>query len=97
MTQALINGLAQGVVFAVVGVAFALVYATTKTFYVALGSIYTLSPYLLLAAIQHGLSLPLGFVLVVPIAALISVLCEEAEIIHITCTAEIRVRIGHSA
>lgn len=77
VTQALINGLAQGLIFAVVGVAFALVYVTTKTFYIALGAIYTLSPYLLLAAIQHGLPSPLGFIFVVLIAALISVLCEE--------------------
>lgn len=77
MTQVLINGFIQGLLFSVVGVAFALVYATTRIFYIALGAIYTLSLYVLLALIRFGLPWPLAIALVVITAAVVSVLCEE--------------------
>lgn len=78
MAQALINGLIQGLIFASVGVAFALVYATTRTFYLALGAIYTLSPYLLLTALGLDIPMPLAVAAVVSLASLLSLLSEEA-------------------
>ncbi|PCH96897.1 MAG: hypothetical protein COB83_04065 [Gammaproteobacteria bacterium] len=44
--QIIINGLLQGVLIGAVGVAFALVYRTTKVFHVALGGLFSLSPYI---------------------------------------------------
>ena len=44
--QIIINGILQGVLIGAVGVAFALVYRTTKVFHVALGGLYSLSPYI---------------------------------------------------
>jgi branched-chain amino acid transport system permease protein len=55
MTQVLVNGLVQGLLLAVVGLAFALVYATTRVFYLALGATYSLAPYVLLESFRMGL------------------------------------------
>ncbi len=44
--QIIINGILQGLLIGAVGVAFALVYRTTKVFHVALGGLYSLSPYI---------------------------------------------------
>ena len=77
MTQTLLNGLIQGSLFAVVGVAFALVFATTRTFYIALGAIYTISPYVLLASLGIGAPWFLGVLLALSVAVCLSIICEE--------------------
>lgn len=53
--QILLNGLLQGILFGAFGVAFSLVYRTTKVFYLALGGIGALAPYLVLAGIAVGM------------------------------------------
>lgn len=78
MTQALLNGLIQGSLFAVVGVAFSIVFATTRTFYIALGAIYTVSPYVLLAAIRLHVPWALGVFLALSVAVILSIVCEES-------------------
>lgn len=55
MAQILVNGLVQGLLLAVVAVAFSLVYATTRVFYIALGATYALAPYVLLGCLRLGL------------------------------------------
>lgn len=55
MIQSLVNGLIEGLLLAAVGVAFSLVYATTRVFHIALGAIYAMAPYVLLAALRFGL------------------------------------------
>ncbi len=75
--QILLNGLLQGILFGAVGVAFALVYRTTRVFYIALGGVYALAPYLLLSTMAAGLPVFIGAMLAVALAAAVSVLAEE--------------------
>lgn len=76
--QILINGLLQGVLFGALGVAFSLVYRTTKVFHIALGGIYAAAPFVLLSAMQSGLPLIPSAVFVILAAAGLGVLIEEA-------------------
>lgn len=75
--QVVLNGVIQGMLFAIMGVAFSLAYSATRTFHVALGSIFTLAPYVLLASIESGLGWGGGIILATGVAGLIGVLCEE--------------------
>ncbi len=77
MAQTLLNGLIQGLLFAVVGVAFSLVYATTRVFYLALGATFTLAPYVLLACLNAGVPAALGILLAVLAAACLGLVSEE--------------------
>ena len=76
--QILINGLLQGMLFGAIGVAFALVYRTTHVFYIALGGIYALTPYLLLSGLNVGMPLVLALILALALSALLSILAEES-------------------
>lgn len=77
MTQALLNGLIQGALFALLGLAFSLVYSTTRVFHVALGAIYALAPYVFLSVRNFGLGWAVGAVLTLAASVLVGVLCEE--------------------
>ncbi len=50
--QILINGIISGLSLALLAVAFSAVYLPTRVFYIALGGIYTLTPFLALACLQ---------------------------------------------
>jgi len=76
--QILINGLLQGILIGAIGVAFALVYRTVGVFHIALGGIYALAPYLLMAGIAAGLPFWLAVPLVAIAAVLIGILVEES-------------------
>ena len=78
MIQILFNGLLQGLLLATLSVGFALVYSTTRVFYIALGGIYVLAPYVLLTAIQLGVPLIVGILSSMLICVLLSIVCEEA-------------------
>jgi len=75
--QIIANGLIQGLLFALMGMAFSLVYSTTRTFHIALGAIYALAPYILLACIQAGVGWVIGVVAALCISALVGLICEE--------------------
>lgn len=75
--QIFLNGLLQGVLFGTVGVAFALVYRTTKVFHLALGGCYALAPYLVLAGLALGLPVWLSTFLAAVTTALVGILLEE--------------------
>jgi branched-chain amino acid transport system permease protein len=75
--QTLIDGLVQGILYALVGVAFSLVYSTTHAFHVALGAIYAFAPYLVLTSIRAGIGWTVGSVATVFLAAGMGILCEE--------------------
>lgn len=75
--QILMNGLLQGVLFGAIGVAFALVYRTTKVFHLALGGSLALAPYLALAALGIGFPTWLAALLAVALAAVIGIVIEE--------------------
>lgn len=76
--QIFINGLLQGILFGAVGVAFSLVYRTTKVFHLALGGIGALAPYLVLANISIGISVWFAPIFAIMAAACIGVLIEES-------------------
>lgn len=76
--QIFLNGLLQGVLFGAIGVAFALVYRTTKVFHLALGGIGALAPYLVLASIAAGTPAWLAAVLAVFVAVCLGVLIDES-------------------
>lgn len=75
--QVLINGIIQGLLFALMGVAFSLVYSTTRTFHIALGAIYSLAPYILLLFIGNGLGWVAGILVALIVCAIAGLLCEE--------------------
>ena len=76
--QVLVNGVIQGALYALMGLAFGLVYATTRTFHVALGAIYALAPYILLACLQAGLGWVLGLLFAIGVSGAVGLLCEES-------------------
>lgn len=80
MIQSLLNGVIQGLLLAAVGVAFSLVYATTRVFHIALGAIYTLAPYVLLGALHVGMPWFAGAACAV-LAAVVAGLATE-ELMH---------------
>jgi branched-chain amino acid transport system permease protein len=61
--QILANGLIQGLLIALLEVAFNAVFLPTKIFFIAQAGIYALSPYLVLQAAFWGLPWPLGILL----------------------------------
>jgi len=75
--QILLNGLIQGALFALMGLAFSLVYSTTRVLHVALGAIYALAPYILLASLNAGLGWGGSLILAIGFAVLAGMLCEE--------------------
>jgi len=75
--QIFLNGLLQGILFGTIGVAFALVYRTTKVFHLALGGIGALAPYIGLSSIAAGLPGWVAVVFAVFAAACIGVLIDE--------------------
>lgn len=75
--QILFNGAIQGLLFALMAMSFSLVYGTTRTFHVALGGIFTLSPYVLWACLGAGFGWPAGLVVAVIVACAVGLLCEE--------------------
>lgn len=77
MLQTLFNGLVQGLLFAVIGVAFSLVYSTTRVFYLALGATFTLAPYVLLSSLHVGLPWWAGVFLAVMVGAGLGLVAES--------------------
>jgi len=75
--QILCNGIIQGILFALMGVAFSLVYSTTRVFHVALGGIYALAPYILLASMSQ-IGIVGGIFVTMFVCGLIGLICEEA-------------------
>lgn len=76
--QIFLNGLLQGILFGAIGVAFALVYRTTKVFHLALGGIGALAPYIGLSIIAAGLPGWVAVAFAVFAAACIGVLIDES-------------------
>ena len=78
MLQALINGVHQGLMLSLLGLAFSLVYTTTRVFFVALGAVLTICPYLALTATSIGIPWPAAYLLAIVVCGGLSVVCEEA-------------------
>ncbi len=76
--QVIFNGLVQGACFALIGVGFSLVYATTRrVMFIALGAIFALAPYVLWESSKLGFPLIIGIMLAVTLPSLTSVVCES--------------------
>jgi len=75
--QILINGTIQGLLFALMGIAFSLVYSTTRVFHIALGAIYALAPYILLFFIENGHGWVMGIPAAMMVCAIAGLICEE--------------------
>lgn len=70
--QLLANGLVNGVLFALLAVAFGLVYRSARVFHVAFGTLYVVSAYLLYAAVTWGqLPIWIGTVLAIIASAVL--------------------------
>lgn len=76
--QIIINSLLQGCLIGGVGVAFALVYRTARVFHLALGGIYALAPFVLLACMSAGLPVWLAVCVAFAAAILTALLLEES-------------------
>lgn len=76
--QVLLNGLIDGLVIALLAVAWNVVYLPTRVFHVALGGIYTAAPFVVWACLHKGLSLPLSLALALLGGILVSLVCEWA-------------------
>ena len=77
MLQALLNGIVQGLLFAVVAVAFSLVYSTTRVFHLALGGIYALAPFVLVTLLRAGQPWFLGAAMAILVAGALGLAGEE--------------------
>lgn len=76
MNQAIVDGLIQGVLYAGLGVAFSLIWSTTRIFYITLGALYMVSPYLFSAGISAGLPWYISVAGALLGAAILSELCD---------------------
>lgn len=76
--QILCNGLIQGLLLALVGLGFALVYNGTGIFHVAQGVIYAGAPFILLTCVQAGVGWPIGVAFSLLFAVVLSCLYEVA-------------------
>lgn len=75
--QILAHSIIQGLLFAIMGVAFALVYNTTRVFHIALGAIFALAPYIFLTCTNLGLPLFLCILAAFIVCAVTGLLCEQ--------------------
>jgi branched-chain amino acid transport system permease protein len=76
--QWFVNGVADGMMIALLSFAFMLVYSSTRVFFVALAGVYTLAPYIAVALRLHGLPIALCCAAGVLASALIAALLEIA-------------------
>ena len=54
MTQVLAIGFLNGLAYAAVGLAFGLVYSSTRVLHIAMGGIFVISPYITYGLLQQG-------------------------------------------
>lgn len=74
--QIFANGLITGLTLALLAVSFNAVYLPTRVFYLALGGIYTIVPFIAFSCQQAGLPWYLSAIVALAAGGLISVLCE---------------------
>jgi len=74
--QTLINGIIQGLLISLTATGFSVVYNSTRILHIAQGAIFALTPFLLYAFIQSGLSIPVAVIASLTISMLISMSLE---------------------
>ncbi len=75
--QFLINGLIQGLLYAVVAMAFALTYNTTRIFHIAYAGVLVVASYLLMLFLQIGVPAPISIALSILFCGLLNVGVEK--------------------
>lgn len=80
--QFIINGLIQGLLYAVVAMAFALTYNTTRIFHIAYAGVLVVASYLLMLFLQTGLPMPISIALSILLCGLLNVGVEEVVYLH---------------
>lgn len=65
--QIILNGLISGLVISVLAIGFNAVYLPTRIFYISLGGVYAITPFIAWACLQY--KLPLGFAFLVSVLA----------------------------
>jgi branched-chain amino acid transport system permease protein len=89
--QIFANGLITGLTLALLAVSFSIVYLPTRVFYLALGGIYTITPFLAWSCQQCGAPWYVSSAIALIAGALISMLCElfnHSRLERITAPAE---------
>jgi branched-chain amino acid transport system permease protein len=74
--QILLNGAVTGLITAVMALAFTTVYLPTRIFYIALGGIYTLVPFLVWTGLQRGWTWYVAVAIALLIGVALSLSCE---------------------
>jgi branched-chain amino acid transport system permease protein len=74
--QIIINGLISGLVISVVAIGFNSVYLPSRTFYIALGGVYAITPFIAWACLQYKLPLFFAIFLAVSSGIVISIANE---------------------
>ena len=74
--QILLNGICNGMVIALLAIAYTVVYLPTRIFFIALAGIYVGAAYLTWHLTQKGVSAGYAILLSVALGAVVSVLCE---------------------
>jgi len=74
LVQLLVNGLVNGAIYALVALAFGLVYRSTRIFHIALGAVYTTAAYGMYVGVKSGLGV--GLALGILTAVLLSLAVE---------------------
>jgi branched-chain amino acid transport system permease protein len=74
--QIFANGLISGLTLALLAISFSTVYLPTRVFYLALGGIYTMVPFIALSCQQYGMPWFLASLVGVAAGSLLSGLCE---------------------
>jgi branched-chain amino acid transport system permease protein len=74
--QIFVNGLITGLTLALLAVSFNIVYLPTRVFYLALGGIYTIAPFIALTCQDRGVPWYLAALAAVIAGGILSVLCE---------------------
>ena len=78
MLQFLLNGIVTGVIFAMVGLGFAIVYNTTHIFHIVYGGIFTAAAYLFYFCLQNQIGIIPSIVLAISGATLIGFAIEKS-------------------
>lgn len=75
--QIIINGIITGLTLALLTLGFVMVYLPTRIFYVALGGIYALAPFIAWGCVRQGLPWYLGTLAALLAGVLVSLACEK--------------------
>lgn len=75
--QILINGTIQGLLIALLAMGFSIVYNSTGIIYVAQGTVYAISPFLILSFLKFGIGIPFAVFFTFVITILLSMSLEK--------------------